>query len=158
MDHALRPATETDAAAIRALVRAQPRMNPTGLDWRRFVVAVAPDGRLAGCVQLRPAGPEAVELGSLAVEARARGHGLARRLVATALAGTRDRVLVVTAARHEVHYAPLGFRRISALAAPGSVRLRWLIGQTASGLRVLQGLRPRRMAILERVAGAANGG
>ena len=37
---AIRPATAEEAAAIRQLVRAQPRMNPTGLDWRNFVVAV----------------------------------------------------------------------------------------------------------------------
>ena len=73
---AIRPAAADEAEAIRRLVRAQPRMNPTGLDWRNFVVAVRPDGRLAGCVQLRPAGAGAVELGSLVVAPAERGVAL----------------------------------------------------------------------------------
>lgn len=153
MLHTLRPATASDAEAIRALVRAQPRMNPTGLDWRNFVVALAADGRIAGCVQLRPSGPGVVELGSLVVARSERGHGLAARLVGTILARTDARVLVVTAARHAGHYARWGFRPVPALRAPGPVRLNYLIGQAASGLRIVQGHRPRRMAILERTAG-----
>ena len=83
---AIRPAAADEAEAIRRLVRAQPRMNPTGLDWRNFVVVVRPDGRLAGCVQLRPAGAGAVELGSLVVAPAERGKGLAGRLIAAVLA------------------------------------------------------------------------
>jgi hypothetical protein len=37
----LRPATVEDDPAIRGLVHIG-RINPTGLDWRRFIVAVAP--------------------------------------------------------------------------------------------------------------------
>ena len=151
----LRPATAKDSGPIRRLIHAQPRMNPTGLDWRNFVVAVAPDGRLAGCVQLRPSGPGTVELGSLVVDAAVRGHGIAGRLTAAILATTEDRVLVVTAARHARHYAPWGFQPIAALSAPGPVRFNYLVGQAASGLRLLQGYRPRRMAVLARPAGAA---
>ena len=151
---AIRPAAADEAEAIRRLVRAQPRMNPTGLDWRKFTVAVQPDGRLAGCVQLRPAGAGAVELGSLVVAPAERGKGLAGRLIAAVLARTEARVLVVTAAAHARHYAPWGFRRIGLRGAPGPVRLNYVVGQAASCLRILQGSRPRRMAILERPAGA----
>jgi N-acetylglutamate synthase-like GNAT family acetyltransferase len=114
------------------------------------VVAAAPDGRVFGCVQLRPAGPDVVELGSLVVHPGHRGHGMAGRLVAAMLAQTGARVLVVTAASHARHYAPWGFRRIAARHAPPRVAVNYLIGQAASGLRILQGHRPRRMAILER--------
>ena len=61
-------------------------------------------------------------------------------------------MLVVTAAAHARHYATWGFRRIGLRDAPGPVRLNYLLGQAASGLRPLQGYRPRRMAILERPA------
>lgn len=152
---AIRQATAADSASIRRLVRAQPRMNPTGLDWRNFVIAAAPDGRVVGCVQLRPAGPDAVELGSLVVHPEHRGRGLAGRLVAAMLARTEARVFVVTPAAHSRHYAPWGFRRIGARDAPPQVAVNYLIGQAASGLRVLQGYRPRRMAILERPRGGS---
>jgi N-acetylglutamate synthase-like GNAT family acetyltransferase len=155
MAPAIRAATAAEADAIRRLVRAQPRMNPTGLDWRNFVIAAAPDGRVVGCVQLRPAGPDAVELGSLVVHPEHRGRRLAARLVAAILARTEARVLVVTAAAHARHYAPWGFRRIAARHAPPRVAVNYLIGQSASGLRILQGQRPRRMAILERPPGGA---
>jgi hypothetical protein len=59
-------------------------------------------------------------------------------------------VLVVTAACHARHYARWGFRRVGLRAAPTRVRLNFLVGQMASGLRLLQGYAPRRMAILER--------
>jgi N-acetylglutamate synthase-like GNAT family acetyltransferase len=146
---AIRPATAADAAAIRALVRAQPRMNPTGLDWPNFVVAETA-GRVVGCVQLRPAGTGAVELGSLVVDPAERGQGLAGRLINAVLARATGRVLVVTAACHARHYARWGFRRVGLRAAPARVRLDFLVGQMASGLRLVQGYAPRRMAILER--------
>ncbi len=148
MAFVLRPATAEDAEAIRRLVRAQPRMNPTGLDWRNFLVAASPVGRLVGGVQLRPAGPGAVELGSLVVDAAHRRQGLAAELVAAILARTRWRVLVVTAAAHARHYAPFGFRPVALAAAPRPVAVNYLIGQAASGLRLMQGFRPRRLAIL----------
>jgi N-acetylglutamate synthase-like GNAT family acetyltransferase len=154
----IRPATAAEADPVRRLVRAQPRMNPTGLDWRNFVVAVRPDRRVVGCVQLRPAGKGAVELGSLVVDAAERGKGLAARLVTAVLTRTEARVLVVTAAGRAHHYAPWGFRRIRPWAAPGPVRLNYLVGQAASGLRLLQGVRPRRMAVLERPAASRGGG
>src|SRR3970040_664524 len=43
----LRPATAADAGAIRSLIF-RVGINPRGLDWRRFLVAVAPGGRLVG--------------------------------------------------------------------------------------------------------------
>ncbi|MDO9348141.1 MAG: hypothetical protein Q7T47_02565 [Anaerolineales bacterium] len=44
----LRPACAKDSPAIRALIR-EARINPASLDWRRFIVAVAPKGELIGC-------------------------------------------------------------------------------------------------------------
>ena len=47
----LRPASEEDFPAIRALIRIV-GINPTGLDWHRFVVAVTPDDEMIGCGQV----------------------------------------------------------------------------------------------------------
>lgn len=43
----IRPAKQGEAGEIRRMVYTA-RINPMGLDWRRFVVAVDPDGRLEG--------------------------------------------------------------------------------------------------------------
>jgi hypothetical protein len=48
----IRPAKQGEAGEIRRMVYTA-RINPMGLDWRRFVVAVDPDGRLIGCGQVK---------------------------------------------------------------------------------------------------------
>ena len=144
----VRAATAADAAAIRALVRGEPRMNPTGLHWPNFVVAEV-GGALVGTAQLRPSGRGAVELGSLVVRADQRGRGLAGRLVDAALARATGRVLVITAAAHAGHYERRGFRRVAPWRAPGRVAFNLAVGQAATLLRLAQGQRPRRMVVLE---------
>ncbi len=92
----LRPATVADAAAIKALIR-QSGINPMGLDWPRFVLAVDTGDEwkeqgsflsklqinlpMIGCVQLKPHGDGSVELASLAVVPEWRGRGVARALI-----------------------------------------------------------------------------
>ena len=49
----LRSATAADFPAIRKLIW-QVGINPIGLDWRRFVLAVDEEGRLLGCGQIKP--------------------------------------------------------------------------------------------------------
>ena len=48
-----RPAQASDEAAIKALIRAV-NINPIGLKWQRFMVAVDENGRLIGCGQIKP--------------------------------------------------------------------------------------------------------
>jgi N-acetylglutamate synthase-like GNAT family acetyltransferase len=147
----VRAATAADAAAIRALVRGAPRMNPTGLDWPNFVVAEE-GGAVVGTAQLRPAGRGAAELGSLVVRGDLRGRGLGGRLVEAALARAEGRVLVVVAAAHAGFYRRRGFLPVRPWRAPPRVALHWAIGQAATLTRLLEGRRPRRMALLERPA------
>jgi amino-acid N-acetyltransferase len=152
MEATIRPATETDLSAVRGLVRGE-RVNPLGIDWRNFVVAEA-GGEVVGCAQLRPAGPGAVELGSLVVRADVRRAGLGTRLVEAALAGAGGRrVFAVTAAAHAGSFARWGFRPVRAAAAPWPVRRNRLLGQAGSLIALAQGLRPRRLAILARDGG-----
>jgi N-acetylglutamate synthase-like GNAT family acetyltransferase len=79
-EYTLRPAIAADDPAIRALIQ-RVEINPFGLDWRRFVLAVAPDGALIGCGQLKPHGDGSVELASIAVEEAHRGEGIARAII-----------------------------------------------------------------------------
>ena len=79
-DFTLRPATVGDFSAIRRLIH-RVQINPTGLDWRRFVVAVDGFGRMLGCGQLKPHGSDLVELASIAVEPSYRHRGVARAII-----------------------------------------------------------------------------
>lgn len=90
----LRPATAKDAASIYSLIH-RVRINPWGLDWRRFLIAVDANDRLVGCGQLKPHGSEVVELASIAVEPEFRDRGLARRII-DALIAQAPRPLYLT--------------------------------------------------------------
>ena len=47
-----RPAQASDEAAIKALIRTV-NINPMGLKWQRFLVALDKNGQLIGCGQIK---------------------------------------------------------------------------------------------------------
>ncbi len=78
-EFSLRPATQEDFPAIKALIHLV-HINPTGLDWRRFVVAVSAGGEIVGCGQIKPQGDLRV-LASIAVLPGWRERGVARAII-----------------------------------------------------------------------------
>jgi N-acetylglutamate synthase-like GNAT family acetyltransferase len=76
----IRPARETEAAQIRDLIHLV-GINPMGLDWKRFIVAVNDRDEMFGCGQLKPHGSNILELASLAVYPEHRGEGVARLII-----------------------------------------------------------------------------
>jgi N-acetylglutamate synthase-like GNAT family acetyltransferase len=76
----LREANSEDFPTIKRLIHLV-QINPTGLDWHRFVVAVDYSGRMLGCGQLKPHGRGIVELASIAVEPSDRNKGVARAVI-----------------------------------------------------------------------------
>ena len=79
-DYILRPATADDFSRIRGLIRSV-KINPTGLDWQRFIVAMTPQSKLIGCGQVKPHGDGTLELSSIAVIPERRGQGIARAII-----------------------------------------------------------------------------
>lgn len=76
----LRRASQADQQAIRALVRAA-HINPLGLEWRRFIVAVEPSGEVIGCGQVKEHDGGVQELASIVVAPEWRHKGVATTIV-----------------------------------------------------------------------------
>ena len=117
----LRPATETDFPEIKALIR-QVRINPTGLDWRRFTVAVEGSGQMVACAQLKPVPGGLTELASLAVRPAFRHQGIARALIEHLLAGAPRPVYLTCRSSLGKLYEKFGFRALEADETPAYYR------------------------------------
>jgi N-acetylglutamate synthase-like GNAT family acetyltransferase len=79
-EYIIKPAVKEDSATIRAMVR-QARINPTGLDWRRFLIAQTPEGVTVGCGQVKLHNDGSRELASIVVDPGFRGLGIARAVI-----------------------------------------------------------------------------
>lgn len=108
----LRSAMEADFPAIRKLIW-QARINPTGLDWRRFVVAVTAQGQVIGCGQLKPHKDGSVELASIAVLPEWRSRGVGRAVVEHLLRNAPRPVYLTCRAALETYYHQFGFESIA---------------------------------------------
>ena len=108
----LRLATAADAAAIRSLVYAA-RINPTGLDWRRFVVAVSPDGEVIGCGQVKPHRDGSRELASIVVAPDWRGNAVARHIIEHLIENNPCPLYLTCRAVLGPFYEKFGFRSVS---------------------------------------------
>lgn len=107
----LRAAVEADFPAIRALIR-QTGINPTGLDWRRFLVAESPAGAFIGCGQLKPHSDGSLELASLAVVPAWRGQGVARLIIQTLMERAPRPLYLTCRGSLGPFYEKFGFRRL----------------------------------------------
>ena len=111
MNYTLRPGTGEDAASFRRLILTG-RINPTGLDWRRFLVALAPDGRMIGCGQIKPHSDGTRELASIAVDPDWRGQGIARAIIERLLDENPGEIYLMCRAELGPLYGKFGFRQV----------------------------------------------
>lgn len=112
--YTLRPATKADQPAIKALIRAA-GINPLGLGWPRFVVAIDGQGQIIGCGQVKPHRDGSRELASIAVTRQWRRQGVAREII-TWLQREHGRPLWLTCMDRLVpFYEPFGFVEVSDL-------------------------------------------
>jgi|SoiMethySBSTD1v2_1073268.scaffolds.fasta_scaffold196777_2 N-acetylglutamate synthase-like GNAT family acetyltransferase len=146
----IRTASEYDQEAITALVRSE-RLNPSDLDWRRFLVATDARG-LAGTVQLRNHFDGSLELGSLVVRPDTRSRGVAARLIDALMLFARGRVYMITGARFAAHYAHWGFAPVEPTHAPSGIQRNYFLGRLAGIASRVIGRTPNPLAVLARAA------
>ena len=80
MNFKLRQAVIDDSTRIKFLVR-EAHLNPLGLDWRRFTVAVTPQEGIIGCGQIKTHRDGSRELASVVVDPIWRGEGIAKEVI-----------------------------------------------------------------------------
>ncbi len=113
----IRRAVRADFPAIRALIHTV-GINPTGLDWRRFLIAVTPEGKLAGCGQVKPHRGGSRELASIAVVPEMRGKGVARAIIEHLLAEQKEELYLICRLSLGPFYNKFGFRTAQAAELP----------------------------------------
>ena len=107
----LRPACAQDSPAIRALIRSV-RINPVSLDWRRFIVAVVPNGELIGCGQVKSHADGTRELASIAVRPAHRQLGVARAIIEQLLTENQPPLYLICRNELGPFYQRFGFRAV----------------------------------------------
>jgi len=121
----LRVATEADQAIIKDMVRGA-KLNPLGLKWQRFVLAVTAEDQIVGCVQLKPHRGEALELASLVVSKGWRRKGIARLLIEHLKKTTGPPIWLMCMSRLKKFYQQFGFSQVH-LGQPMPGYYRWLL-------------------------------
>lgn len=111
VDYEVRPARESESTQIKDLIHLV-GINPMGLDWRRFLVAVDGSGRVIGCGQVKPHGADILELASIAVPPEHRGKGIARRIIEMLLAQQPRPLYLMCIEHNGPMYEKFGFRAI----------------------------------------------
>jgi N-acetylglutamate synthase-like GNAT family acetyltransferase len=113
----LRQALESDARKITDLIHSV-GINPTGLDWRRFIVAVDSNGEVLGCGQIKPHGREIRELASIAVRPEWRGRGIARAVIDKLLESAQMPLYLMCMSDMGGLYEKFGFRPVARADLP----------------------------------------
>jgi N-acetylglutamate synthase-like GNAT family acetyltransferase len=104
----LRPAREMESAVIKDLIYSV-GINPMGLDWKRFVVAVDAQDQVVATGQIKPHGRDTLELASIAVKPEYRGQGLARAIIEHLLKDSPRPLYLTCVSALEPFYNKFGF-------------------------------------------------
>jgi N-acetylglutamate synthase-like GNAT family acetyltransferase len=140
----LRPANAGDMLAIRSLIY-QTGINPMGLDWRRFILAVDSRDQVIGCGQIKPHRDGTRELASIAVRPGWRRQGVASAIIERML-DENPGTLYLTCREHlGPFYARFGFQVIDTSRMPAFLHqatkffgLLKRLGVVKEGLLVMQ--------------------
>jgi len=107
-DYLIRPALEAESSQIKDLINLV-GINPTGLDWKRFVVAANENGQVIACGQIKPHGGDIRELASIAVNPKYRGLGLARAVIEMLLRENPKPLYLMCVSHNGPMYEKFGF-------------------------------------------------
>lgn len=132
----IQAATPEHSSAIRKLV-VESGINPTGLDWQRFLVALAPDGEFVGCGQIKPHTDGSRELASIAVAPAWRGRGVAGELIEALLASQTSDLYLMCQSSLGSLYEKFGFRAIPQAQMPTYFRRVSKLAGVAANLRLV---------------------
>ena len=111
-NYVVRPALESESAQIKALINLV-GINPSGLDWKRFLVAVGENGQVLGCGQIKPHGGGIRELASIAVLPEYRGRGIARAVIEMLLRENPKPLYLMCISHNGPMYEKFGFQSIA---------------------------------------------
>jgi len=128
IEYKFRPAMQSEAIQIRELVNLV-GINPSGLAWRRFIVAVTEHGQVVACGQIKPHGADIIELASIAVHPDYRRQGFARGVIEMLLRENPRPVYLMCMAHNGPIYERFGFQTIDENQMPSYfVRIKRLFG------------------------------
>ena len=108
----LRPARESEFRTIKDLIQST-GINPMGLDWKRFIVAVNDQDQVLGIGQIKPHGEEVLELASIAIYPEYRSQGIARAIIEHLLKDSPRPLYLTCISSLGPLYEKFGFRPIS---------------------------------------------
>ena len=111
-NYTVRPARESESSAIKELIHLV-GINPMGVDWKRFIVAVDSQDRILGIGQLKPHGKDILELASIAVYPEYQGKGLARAIIEELLKASPRPLYLMCESKNGGLYEKFGFREVS---------------------------------------------
>jgi N-acetylglutamate synthase-like GNAT family acetyltransferase len=136
----IRHATAADQASIRSLIR-KVRINPLGLDWRRFCLAVDQDGDVIGCGQIKLHKDGSRELASIAVRETWRNQAVATHLILHLMGEENGPLWLMCRSDLVSFYKKFGFYEVSQmLNMPPNfrlvVRLWGILSKVRGGRRV----------------------
>lgn len=104
-------ATRADQAAIKAIIRAN-RLNPLGIKWSRFTLAITADSEIIGCGQIKPHHDGSSELASIAVTPGWRHQGIATALINHLLATHSLPLWLTCESKLIIFYQRFGFMEV----------------------------------------------
>jgi N-acetylglutamate synthase-like GNAT family acetyltransferase len=114
----IRPADRNEFPEIVSLIHSV-HINPFGLNWRCFLVAVTEKNELLGCGQIKRHSDGSCELASIAVQKQRRNQGLARSVIEELLRREKKRpVYLMCRGQLQTLYEKFDFHAIGSKEMP----------------------------------------